>query len=334
MYLLQNLWFQSFHYNNKQYIYHRQVYESYDGYYEYVKVFTNEAMSVFKYPLSQIQSFTGTATLRFDEKVYKSLESTSLDMPTSYIFWGALKGEYILDNTRKMGLNLLDGVRLKVFGEYYGKIGDSKNSNLFVVGADARYYFPIYRGITFAARFATSSSFGKSRLIYYLGGVDNWMNFSQRTPTFDNSTRINQNKNWAFQAVATNMRGFVQNVRNGNSFALTNIELRWPIVRFLYNRPVSSDFFNNLMVIGFTDVGTAWEGWNPIKAKNAYDYEEISQPPITVIIDRKKSPLVEGVGFGLRSRFLGYYVRTDWAWGIDGGRVLPRVFYLSLCTDF
>lgn len=88
------------------------------------------------------------------------------------------------------------------------------------------------------------------------------------------------------------------------------------------------------MVIGFTDVGSAWEGLNPLNARNAYDYDVIEEKPIKVVIDRKHYPLVAGVGFGLRSRFLGYYIRTDWAWGIDGGRVLPRVFYLSLCTDF
>jgi hypothetical protein len=27
-------------------------------------------------------------------------------------------------------------------------------------------------------------------------------------------------------------------------------------------------------------------------------------------------------------------VRADWAWGVDDGRVLDRVFYLSLNMDF
>ena len=318
---------------DKQYIYHRQVFESYTAT-EYSKIFTNEVMTVFKYPITQIHAFRGTVSARIDEQVYKSFDQTTLNKDDSYKFWGGLKGEYILDNTRKLGLNLYDGTRLKIFGEYYNQMGSNINSHLFVVGADVRNYIHIHRDLVFASRFAYSTSFGKSLLMYYLGGVDNWMNFSKDTPTFDNSTRINQDENWVFQAVATNMRGFVQNVRNGNSFAVANFELRWPVIRYIFNRPINNDFLNNFMVVGFTDLGSAWEGVNPINAKNAYDYSEIYQKPITVIIDRKRSPVVAGVGFGLRTRLLGYYIRTDWAWGIDGGRRLPRVFYLSLCTDF
>jgi Tol biopolymer transport system component len=318
---------------DKQYIYHRQVFESATPL-SYSKIFTNEFMSVFKYPITQIHALRATVSARFDEQVYKSLDQISLHKDDDYKVWGGLKGEYILDNTRKLGINLYDGTRLKLFGEYYNQIGSGKNSHLFVVGADIRNYIHIHRGLVFATRFAYSTSFGESLLMYYLGGVDNWMNLSRKTPTFDYYTRINRDKNWVFQAVATNMRGFVQNVRNGNSFAVTNVELRWPIVRYVFNRPISNDFLNNFMIIGFTDVGSAWEGFNPVNAVNAYDYKEINQKPISVLIDRKRSPLVAGVGFGLRSRLLGYYIRTDWAWGIDGGRVLPYVFYLSLCTDF
>lgn len=318
---------------DKQYIYHRQVFES-STEYDYSKIFTNELMTVFKYPITQIHAFRGTVSARIDEQVYKAIDQNSLNKDDSYKFWGGLKGEYILDNTRSLGLNLYDGTRIKVFGEYYSQLSSETKSHLFVVGTDVRNYLPIHRGMVFASRFAYSTSFGQSLLMYYLGGVDNWMNLSRNTPTFDYSTSINNDKNWVFQAVGTNMRGFVQNVRNGNSFAVANFELRWPIVRYIFNRPISNDFLNNLMLMGFTDVGSAWEGLNPINAVNAYDYEEIYQQPITVTIDRKRSPVVAGVGFGLRSRLLGYYVRTDWAWGIDGGRILPRVFYLSLCTDF
>jgi len=318
---------------DKQYIYHRQVFESSNGF-EYSKIFTNELVSVFKYPISQILAVKGTVSGRLDEQVFKSSDLNSLVKPAEIKFWGGLKGEVILDNTRSLGLNLYDGTRLKFFGEYYNQVGQQTNSHFFVVGADVRNYLPIHRDFIFASRLAWSSSFGNSLLMYYLGGVDNWMNFSENNPTFDYSTNINRDKNWVYQAVATNMRGFIQNVRNGNSFAVANFELRWPIIRYIFNRPISSDFFNNFMVMGFTDVGSAWEGWNPVTANNAYDYRIIDRPPITVKIDRKHSPFVAGVGFGLRSRFLGYYIRTDWAWGIDGGRVLPRIFYLSLCTDF
>jgi len=31
---------------------------------------------------------------------------------------------------------------------------------------------------------------------------------------------------------------------------------------------------------------------------------------------------------------LGYFVRADWAWGVENGIILPSVFYFSLSTDF
>lgn len=318
---------------DKQVIYHRQVFEAPNSEY-YTKVHSNNLMGVFKYPLTQIYGFRGTVSARTDNFIYKALDLASLQEKDELQVWGGLKGEFIFDNTRKPGINLYDGTRFKIFGEYYARINKEENAHMFVVGFDARNYIPIHRGMILATRWAGSSSFGNAPLIYYLGGVDNWMNFSRDTPTFDYSTQINQDKNWAYQSVATNMRGFVQNARNGNSFSVANIELRWPVIHYMFNRPISNDFLNNFMVVGFVDAGSAWEGWNPLNADNAYDYEPIYNGPVTVIIDRKHSPIIGGIGFGFRSRLLGYYIRTDWAWGIDGGRVMPRVFYLSLSTDF
>ena len=315
---------------DKSYIFHRQLYQS-DF---FTQVRSNTYMGVFKYPLTQIYGFKGTTSLRTDNHVFKSINEDGLKAKDELQIWGGLKGEFVFDNTRNMGINVYDGLRMKAFAEYYSRFKKNENSHMFVLGFDVRNYLPIHRDFIFATRVAGSTSFGSSLLIYYLGGVDNWMNFSRNTPTFDNSIEINQSKNWAYQSNATNMRGFVQNVRNGNTFGVINAELRWPIIRYVFNRPISNDFFNNFMLIGFADGGSAWEGMNPWKADNAYDYEPKLNGPVTVIIDRKHSPFIAGVGFGLRSRFLGYYIRTDWAWGIDGGRVMPRVFYLSLSTDF
>jgi hypothetical protein len=60
----------------------------------------------------------------------------------------------------------------------------------------------------------------------------------------------------------------------------------------------------------------------------------VVQNPITVAVSSFKEPVIFGYGFGLRSKVLGYFLRADWAWGIDDRQVLPRVFYLSLNMDF
>ncbi len=318
---------------DKQYIYYRQVYDAPNNEY-YTKVYSNTLMTIFNYPITQTYGFKGTASVRYDRHIYKALDFKSLNKKDKLQFWTGLKGEFIYDDTRKLAENTYNGTRLKVFGEYYQCVNKDNITNMFVVGFDVRNYLPIHRHFILATRVAGSSSFGKSLLLYYLGGVDNQFSFTHKTKTFDYSTPINQKKNWAYQAIGTNLRGFIQNVRNGNSFSVANAELRLPIIRYLVNRPINNKFLNNFMIIGFTDVGTAWEGWNPLNTDNAYNHKPIHNGPVTVVIDKETSPILAGVGFGVRSRLLGYYIRADWAWGIDNGYVLPRVFYLSLSTDF
>jgi hypothetical protein len=324
---------------DKQIILHRQVFKNVitdpnNVYDTWIKTITNEAMYIVRWPFSQVDAVRGTVSLREDRTIFLSVEPTSLNTPDIYKAWLGGKGEYIFDNTRFLGINLYTGTRAKVFGEYYKQI-NAKNSDLWVFGLDVRHYTRIHRTLIFANRFAASTSFGHSPLIYYLGSVDNWLNiFPNKTPTFDNSVPVDQTKNYGFQTLATDMRGFTQNIRNGNNFALLNNELRWPIIRYLMNRPISSNFLNNLQVVGFFDVGSAWTGWSPYSGLNAYDKDVITKGDVTITIDSNRDPIVAGYGFGVRSMLLGYFLRLDWAWGIENRIILPRIFYLSLSTDF
>ena len=244
-----------------------------------------------------------------------------------------MKLAYIFDNTKTLGTNLYHGTRFKAFAEAYQQI-NGEFSDLYSVGADFRHYVKIHRTLIWANRIATGASFGNSRLIYYLGSVDNWVNFSTRVETFDKSIPIDYEQNYAWQTLSTNMRGFTQNIRNGDRFAVANTELRWPVVRYFANHPLSSNFLNNLMLAGFYDIGTAWSGLHPWSGVNAYDTEILENGPITVTIDSNREPIVMGYGAGLRAMLLGYWIRLDWAWGIENNIVLPRIFYLSLSLDF
>jgi hypothetical protein len=248
-------------------------------------------------------------------------------------YWAGIKGEYVFDNTRMIALNLYDGTRFKAFGEYYQQVNGNW-SDVFVVGADIRHYQPLHRSLIWANRFAASTSFGGSRLIYYMGAVDNWTNLSRTVPTFDYSVPIDTTQNFVYQALATNMRGFSQNIRNGNSFAVFNSEIRWPVFRYFANKPINSDILANLQLIGFFDIGTAWSGSTPWDEKNHLNREVIENGPLVIVIDKTNEPIVAGFGFGLRTRLLGYFVRADWAWGIENYVLLPRIFYLSLSLDF
>ncbi len=325
---LKNRW-------DKQYIYHRLSYINYINDIVAVKSITNEVKAKISFPFNQVSSVRATGTLRSDRAVLLSTNTLTLPEKDLYGYYFGLKLEYIFDNTIPRGINLYNGLRFKAFGEYYQDFDDSYFST-YIFGADFRFYIPLHRNLIFAGRVAGSGSFGNGKLVYYLGGVDNWINFSRDIPTFDQTVRVDPNENYIFQAVATDMRGFVQNARNGSKFVIANAEIRWPIIRYFVNRPIQNDFLNNLQVVGFADAGTAWSGESPWDKTDAYNTEIVAGDtnPVKIIIDKKRSPIIVGYGFGVRSKLLGYFIRLDWAWGIDNNVILPRVFYFSLSLDF
>jgi hypothetical protein len=258
----------------------------------------------------------------------------TLNSSNIYRHWAGIKGELIYDNTRSRAINIYYGTRFKIFGEYYKEVS-RKLSDLLVIGVDFRKYTRIHRELIWANRLAASASYGPSRLIYYMGGVDNWMGYLfNKYPMFDDTVPVDQTVNYGFQALATNMRGFSQNVRNGDKFVMINSEIRWPFVRYFAGHPLRSNFLNSLQVVGFGDIGTAWSGRSPWSGESAWENEVIVSGPVTVTIDSFRDPIVAGFGAGARAQILGYFVRADWAWGIENNFLLPRIFYLSFSLDF
>lgn len=293
---------------------------------------TYEAHQKYTWPFSEVDAIKFSAGYRNQRKIILMDNAGAIAPPETdpitITDYGILKLEYVYDDTRKKGVNLYHGLRYKLFTEFYENFSQS-NTGLFTAGIDWRHYTPVHREIIWANRFAFGTSFGREKLLHYLGGVDN-----EFSPGFQNNTPFATNENYVFQTVVTNMRGFYQNARNGNSFVVINSELRVPIVKYLYNGPVQNDFLANFQIIGFGDVGTAWNGLHPYSEENALNTRTVSTPGYTVVLDTQRDPFIGGVGFGLRSRILGYFCRVDWAWGIEDGKMLDNVFYFSLSTDF
>jgi hypothetical protein len=282
------------------------------------------------WPLSEVLRIDGTISYRHDRYSLLATDLFALETPSVYEHQGGLKGELVYDNTLAKGLNLRTGTRYKLWGEYYQLITGAQ-TDFFVVGGDYRFYKSIHRNIIWANRITASTSFGARKLVYYLGGVDNWL--FRRT---DNSMPTAADQGYQFQALASPMRGFWNNSRNGNSFAVINSEIRFPIFKYLINKPIKSDFLENFQLIGFGDVGSAWTGLHPYSEENEFNRQDITTGggAVTVVIKNNREPIVYGYGIGLRTRLLGYFVRADWAWGVDDGVRQPAVFYLSLNLDF
>ena len=318
---------------DKQLIFHRETYFSSDDS-SLFKTHTENVYFSLSKPITPVLALKGTLSYRYDQHIYLATDMATLNYKNYSQHWVSLKGEIIYDNTRKRTVNIYFGTRFKIFGEYYKELTRTK-SDMIVLGVDFRKYTQIHRDLIWANRFAASTSFGPTKLLYYLGGVDNWMGYLfNKNPMFDSSIPVTPNVNYGFQALATDMRGFSQNVRNGNSFALINSELRWPIVRYFAGHPLRSNFLNSLQIVGFGDVGTAWSGKSPWSGTNGYDTEKFTNGPVSVTLDSNRDPIVEGFGAGLRAQIFGYFIRTDWAWGIENSYILPRIFYLSFSLDF
>jgi Tol biopolymer transport system component len=314
---------------DQEFVFHRNSIEGYiSGTPYFGTIHTHELFYMLKWPFNEALSVRGTATYRNDMKVVLATDQISLGFPTRYDSWGGIKGELVFDNTRSPSMNILFGTRWKIFAEY-NQLLNAIDRNLIVIGFDARKYIRIHRNFIWAVRVAGSTSLGNENLIYYMGGVDNWL-----FPKFNTLTPIDYSQNYAFQTLATNMRGFNQNIRNGNSFLVINTELRFPIFQYFAKSPMSSSFLRNFQLVAFGDIGTAWTGPSPYSPENSLFTRYVSSGPLLISVEIQKEPIVAGYGFGARIHLLGYYVRGDVAWGVEDYRVRQPVFYLSLSLDF
>ena len=287
------------------------------------------------YPFSEVTSLRATFSVRNDQSVPLSTSQNALETSVRNQTWATAKLAYVFDNTRNVSLNIKYGTRMKFFGEYYQKAFDNDKKrdgvNMAVVGFDMRHYQKISRQLIFVARFAGSSSFGKNKLIYYMGGVDEWWNVGNDF----RDTKIDATQNYSFQTIATNMRGHYQNAKNGNNFVVANAELRFPVFSYFIRKPIQADFVRNFQIIGFGDAGTAWVGANPFADKNPSSTEELDDNyPFSIDVYNLNEPIIGGFGLGVRSTLLGYFVRADLAWGVENRTISSKaIFYLSLSLD-
>jgi len=306
---------------------------------EKLKFVTNLGLVRAKYPFDVYRSIDFSATLRFDNTVLTATDIESLDAPEISNQRFMLGVEYIFDNTSTKGTNLLSGTRYKLFTRFSNSFNirfaepsnfEFSKGRMGIVGVDARHYIDFFEHSTLAMRFAAQSSFGNEKNLYFLGGVENWF-FGVN----DESYPIPQDQQFAFKIQAANMRGFPYNIRNGSSFALANFELRFPLMSYFFRGHIRYSFFRDLQFTAFFDVGSAWYGWTPFSELNLGNvYYHEAPPAVLLKIKQFKDPLVAGTGFGLRTSLFGYFLKLDYAWGIDSGHLLDPMLYFSMGFDF
>ncbi len=317
------------------------------------KLFTNLYQGNISYPFDAARSIRLSSGIRSDNIVVSSVDQLSASLDNQETLYSVSHLEFVYDNSENKALNIWNGLRYKIFADWnrqVSKIKFADGPNTFNIGFDARYYYPIYKNFIWAGRAAGDFSWGNQKFIYYLGGVDGWImlgnNIKPGTTKeryFNSSNTPANDQSYAFQSLAVNMRGYIQNVANGNNAVVINSELRLPILSTLFDKTVNNKFLNDFQITQFIDLGTAWNGaYKKIKRPDIVYNTPITLPngevipgPVSVI---KKAggvgPFVGGYGFGARSTLLGYFVKYDVGWPMEGFFKGKPIMYLSLGLDF
>ncbi len=291
------------------------------------------------YPFNEVKSLRVILGYRRDRTIVKPFNLTQgqpdqigLKQPDQLTQYALGRLEYVHDNTINPTQNIWHGLRYKVYMDVNAPLNDSLHPGYtYNFGFDARHYLPIYRNFIWAVRAAGDFSWGTQKLIYYLGGADGWIG-----PKFNNANRPDPDQNYAFQTLAVNLRGFNQNVANGNNAFVMNSELRLPVFSTLLNKPVNNAFLRNFQLVQFIDLGTAWNGKYDKWARPGITYTTgDANNPVSV---RTKAggigPFAGGYGFGARSTLLGYFLKLDAGWPMNGIFKGKPILYFALGLDF
>ena len=317
------------------------------------KSFTNLYQGNISYPFDETKSIRLSVGFRSDVLAVSNVDRISSRLENKSTIYTLTHLEYVYDNSLLRMNNILNGLRYKAFIDWNrqvkGIVGNTGPS-LLNFGFDARYYYPIYKDFIWAGRFAGDFSWGSQKFIYYLGGVDGWLMFGNNTKPgstkeryFNTSNTPASDASYAFQSLALNLRGHIQNAANGNNAVVINSEFRMPVFSTLFDRTVGNAFLNNLQITQFIDLGSAWNGSakkitrpftsynNPIQLPNG----DVIPGPVTVKLKSGGvGPFVGGYGFGARSMLLGYFVKYDVGWPMNGFFNGKPIMYVSLGLDF
>ncbi len=309
------------------------------------RIFTNLYEANISYPFDETKSVRLSTGIRSDNAVLAATEPGNLGIKNQRTLYSVSRLEYVYDNSLNPTLNIYNGLRYKVavdWNRQVSKVQFANGPNTFNLGLDARYYYPIYRNFIWAGRAAADFSFGSQKILYYLGGVDSWLMFGNNQKVdkngnvkdryFNTNNPPANDQDYAFQSLAVNMRGYIQNIANGNNAIVMNSEFRLPVWSTFFDRSINNSFVRNFQLVQFIDLGTAWNGkYNSLKRPEVV----YGQSPLTVKVKAGGlGPFAGGYGFGARSTLLGYFLKFDAAWNMNGVFRGKPIYYFSMGLDF
>jgi outer membrane protein assembly factor BamA len=248
----------------------------------------------------------------------ENLDNSNEDINRKYLVVPSLS--FVFDNTLSGYLYPEKGTRYNITTLLSPSLGSgSQSSEFYSVMGDIRKYYKLGENYSFAMRLNGGASFGRNPQKFYLGGVDNWINWQFENNQIPFGESID---NYAFATLVTPLRGFNYNAETGSKYALVNMELRFPIFKYLILGALPLGF-QNIMGNIFLDAGSAWNDTKSLQL--------ISKSNSGSAIS---NDLLLAPGFGARIVFLGFPVRLDVAWRYNLQRFSDPMYMFSLGLDY
>ena len=313
--------------NDEEYLYHK---------YQYNSIFL-----VSSYPISRFSRIEISPEYnfsQFNDLDYRVVNTSPLPHLTESKFnYIGIKTRFIFDNTKKIAMNLQQGTKLKIGIDNYNST-KAKEKNFNKLFLDINHYQKIHKEITLASNLYYGNFFGNNPKYFLLGGVQNSLFSKKEENAKYDPLKISSglDNSDVLYAEFHNLRGYNYNKFQGNKILKFTTELRIPIVKYLFNREVSSSFLQNLQLISFFDIGSSWTGKSPFNTENSINIWVINDPGsvFDAEVVNSKNPWLSSFGWGVQSLIMDYYVKIDFAKPIEDYKIGKPKLHFSLGYSF
>lgn len=223
---------------------------------------------------------------------------------------------FVKDNVLWGYTSPIEGSRYNL--SLYGNPGITKSKeSFFTLTWDYRKYYRFFFDNAFVMRFSGGYSGGSNAQNFFLGGTESWINRTFAT----GDVPLTSASDFVFLTPALPMRGYNYAEQLGTKYSLVNLELRFPLIRYLLTGPLPL-LFQNVLGTAFIDAGTAWN-----KNKDLQLFGKSENGKIVT------NDLLVGTGVGLRV-YLFFLWKLDVAWSYDLDKFSEPKYYISLGLDF
>ncbi|MBK9098483.1 MAG: PD40 domain-containing protein [bacterium] len=237
--------------------------------------------------------------------------------PTENVTFTVPQVSFVHDNVLWGYTAPIQGTRYRF--DVFGNLGvTDPNKSFYSIIGDMRTYLRFFYDHSLALRLSGGYSGGENPQRFFIGGTENWINRTFATT----EVPIESASDFAFLTAVLPLRGYDYSERIGTRYLLANMELRFPLIRYLLTGGLPL-LFSNVIGVAFVDAGAAWYDNSKIRLFSRNNAGNIITDDLLV-----------GTGVGARVYFLYFLLRFDVAWAYNVEGFSSPKFYFSLGADF